>query len=228
MKLISKELENAANKDRAKVFARFFKTEKGEYGEGDVFLGISNGELRRIMKKHWERVGFSDIEMLLHSRIHEKRLVALLILVEKFKDSPEIIYDFYLRNTQFINNWDLVDLSAWKIVGSWLLDKKDRSVLDKLAVSENLWERRIAIVSTFAFIRKGELDDTLRIAKILLRDSEDLIHKAVGWMLREVGKKNQDILRNFLRDNHDALPRMTLRYAIERFEERERKRFLNF
>ncbi|MCK4650093.1 DNA alkylation repair protein [Candidatus Pacearchaeota archaeon] len=230
MELINKDLEKVANCGRAKISASFFRTGKGDYGEGDIFLGIRNGELRRIAKKHWRRIDISGVEKLLRSDIHDKRLVALLILVEKYnrghKGDRENLFNFYLENAKLVNNWDLVDLSAWKIVGNWLLDREDRSVLHRLAVSENLWERRIGIVSTFAFIRRGELDDTLRISKSLLGDSEDLIHKAVGWMLREVGKKDSGVLEDFLRANYDELPRTTLRYAIERFEEDLRKKWL--
>lgn len=226
MEFIEKDLMKVANIERVKVSARFFKTGRGEYGEGDVFLGIRNGELRRIAKKHWERVGFPVIDDLLGSEVHEKRLVGVLILVEQFRKIPDEVYDFYLNNAWLVNSWDLVDLSAWKIVGRWLVDKEDRSVLDRLAISENLWERRIGIVSTFAFIRRGELDDVLRISKLLLGDSEDLIHKAVGWMLRETGKKNKVVLEDFLRVNYNELPRTTLRYAIERFPESLRKDFL--
>ncbi|MBT6690237.1 DNA alkylation repair protein [archaeon] len=229
MKLIHGELMDIADHERAKTSANFFKTGKGEYGEGDVFLGIRNGELRRISKVHWDRVGFSVIEDLLRSKVHDERLVALLILVEKFERGDERlkkeVFDFYLENARLVNNWDLVDVSAWKIVGRWLIDR-DREVLVRLARSDSLWERRMGIVSTFAFIREGDVDDALKISEMLLGDDEDLMHKAVGWMLREVGKKNREMLEGFLRENYDELPRTTLRYAIERFEEDLRKKWL--
>lgn len=230
MELICRDMEAVADSERARISASFFKTGVGEYGEGDVFLGIRNGKLREIVKVHWRRVGISDVGMLLDSKFHEKRLVGVLILVEKFLRADEknrrMVYDFYLGNLRGVNNWDLVDLSAWKIVGTWLLDKDDRDVLSKLAKSENLWERRIAIVSTFAFIRKGEFGDTLRVSKMLLGDEEDLIRKAVGWMLREVGKQDGKVLRKFLRVNYGELSRVTLRYAIERFGKDERLEWL--
>ncbi len=226
MKKLREEIRRCSNKEKAKILQGFFKTGKGEYGEGDIFLGLTVPQQRVIAKLASERILLDDVEMLLGSEIHDERMVGLLILVDKYKgDDKKIVYDFYLANTKGVNNWDLVDLSAPKIVGDYLL-KKDRGILYKLAKSENLWEKRIAIVSTFAFIREGELVDTLKISKILLKDKHDLIHKAVGWMLREVGKKNKDVLEKFLRENYDELPRTTLRYAIERFEEGERKGWL--
>jgi len=228
MKLIRDELRGLADEDRARVSANFFKTGKEGYGEGDVFLGIRNGDLRRISKVHWDRVGFSVIGDLLGSKVHDERLVGVFILVERFErnvEEREEIYNFYLENARLVNNWDLVDSSAWKIVGRFLLDK-DRSVLVRLAESDSLWERRIGIVSTFAFIREGDVYDALKISGMLLGDDEDLMHKAVGWMLREVGKKDRGMLEEFLRENYDELPRTTLRYAIERFEENLRKKWL--
>jgi len=227
MRFVKNDLMKVADKEKAKILQRFFKTGEGQYGEGDVFLGVSVPEQRRIAKKHWERIGMNDIEKLLCSGIHEKRLVALLILIEKYnhisyEGGREALFKFYLGHTKCVNNWDLVDLSAPKIVGKFLLKKRDRSVLDSLVRSENLWDRRIAIVSTFAFIRAGEFDDTLRIAKMLLVNEHDLIHKAVGWMLREVGKRDVGLLRGFLRENYSCLPRTTLRYAIEKFPREER------
>jgi 3-methyladenine DNA glycosylase AlkD len=230
MKRIKKELRQHANKEKAKILQRFFKTGEGQYGEGDVFLGLTVPIQRQIAKAASERILLDGVEKLLGSRIHDERMVALLILVDKYAKGDEKtkreVYDFYLANMKGINNWDLVDLSAPKIVGDYLLEREDRRVLVRLVRSKNLWERRIGIVSTFAFIRKSEFDDTLRIAKILLGDSHDLIHKAVGWMLREIGKRDADILRKFLKENYNELPRMTLRYAIERFDEKERKKWL--
>ena len=232
MKEIKKEIKKHANRENADKWLRFFKTGKGEYAEGDVILGICVPKQREIAKNFGKDLSFAHIQKLMNSKIHEERLIGLLILVERYEKGDEkegkFIFDFYLKLAKHgrVNHWDLVDLSCYKIIGDYLLNKKDRNILDKLAISKNLWERRIAIVSTFAFIREGELNDTLRISKILLRDSHDLIHKAVGWMLREVGKKNQDALRDFLKDNYSILPRMTLRYAIEKFEEKERRKWL--
>ncbi len=230
MKLILAEIRNAVEKGRAEKSARFFKTKKGCYGYGDIFLGVRNGELRRIAKKHWQNTELRDIKKLLCSAIHEERLVSVLLLVEKYKHGDENgkmqVFNFYVDHAKSINSWDLVDLSSWKIVGEWLRGKKDRSVLVALAKSRNLWERRIAIVSTFAFIRRGEIRDTLDLAKILRGDSHDLIHKAVGWMLREVGKRDNVALKKFLKKNYTQLSRTTIRYAIERFEKTERIRWL--
>ncbi len=226
MEIVRKELQEFADSEKAKILQRFFKTGSGQYGEGDVFLGVSVPKLRWIARKHWDRINMDEIEKMLRSNIHEKRLVALLILIELFKDNPKVVYNFYLRNLKGVNNWDLVDLSAPKIIGSYLLDKKDRGILDELASSENLWEKRIAIVSTFTFIQDGEFDDCLRIAKVLLKDKHDLIHKAVGWMLREVGKRDEDLLREFLARHYNEMSRTTLRYAIERFGEDLRIKYL--
>ncbi|MFH1522064.1 MAG: DNA alkylation repair protein [archaeon] len=227
MKKLRKELGEYSNPEKAKISQRFFKTGKGEYGEGDIFLGLTVPQQRTIAKSASERILLDDVEMLLGSEIHDERMVGLLILVDKYKRADKkTVYDFYLANIKGVNNWDLVDLSAPKIVGNYLLGKKDREILYELARSENLWERRIAIVSTFAFIREGEFIDSLKISKILLGDKQDLIHKAVGWMLREVGKKDREILEKFLKENYSELPRTTLRYAIERFGDEERKEWL--
>ena len=225
---LKKELKKAANPKKAKHSQRFFKTGKGQYGEGDVFIGLTVPQQRSIAKKY---VGLSlpKIQELLKSKIHEYRLVGLIILVEKFKKAEEgekgNIFNFYLKNTKFINNWDLIDLTAPNIVGNFLLDKK-RTLLYDLAESKDLWEKRISILSTFAFIRNNEFEDTLRITKILLKDQHDLIHKACGWMLREVGKRNQKTLEKFLKQHYKTMPRTMLRYSIERFEEGERLRYL--
>lgn len=228
MKKLKKELKQYSNPEKAKVLRGFFKTGKGEYGEGDIFLGLTVPQQRVIAKSASDRILLDGIKKLLNSKIHDERMVGLLILVDKYKKGDKkIIYEFYLSNTQRINNWDLVDLSAPKIIGNYLLKKKDRKILYKLAKSKNLWERRISIVSTFAFIREGEFVDTLKISKILLKDKHDLIHKAVGWMLREVGKRDRNILEKFLKENYNELSRTTLRYAIEKFEKKERKKWLN-
>lgn len=221
-------LRTYINQDKAAFFPRFFKAGKGEYAEGDMFIGVTVPHIRLVAKKYSD-LSLNKIEKLLDSRIHEERLLSLLILVDQYEkgDSHQkkIIHKFYLSHTQHINNWDLVDLSCYKIVGSYLLDK-DRSVLYQLAESDNLWERRIAIISTFQFIRHNEFEDTFKIAKVLLRDKHDLIHKAVGWMLREVGKRDLTAEKEFLKNNLRTLPRTSLRYAIERFPEQERKAYL--
>lgn len=227
--VLKKELKKISDPRQAKVLQRFFKTGKGEYGEGDIFWGVKVPDQRKIANK-FQGLSLKDLEKLLSSKIHEHRMTALLILIKQYEKADEQkkkrIFDFYLKNTKNINNWDLVDISAPKIVGDYLLDKP-RTVLYKLAKSENLWERRIAIISTWAFIRNNEFDDTLKIAKILLNDEHDLIHKAVGWMLREVGKRNQEIEEEFLKKHYLKMPRVMLRYAIERFEERKRKFYLD-
>lgn len=221
--------EAAADPAKAALLARFFKTGKGEYAEGDRFLGLTVPATRAIVKKH-RALPLSDIRALLRSPWHEHRLAALLLLEEQFRrGNPELrekICGLYLANTRFINNWDLVDLSAPRIVGAWLKDK-DRSPLYRLAKSRLLWERRIAMLSCFAFICDGDPADALKIARLLLADSHDLMHKAVGWMLRETGKRcSEKILLDFLKANYPRLPRTTLRYAIERFPEIKRKKFL--
>lgn len=219
------DLKKLANPAKAKILARFFKTGPGEYGEGDIFLGITVPDSRKLVRQYWH-LPLSDITELLKSPIHEERLIALLILVAQFPQSPKLIYDTYLKSTKFINNWDLVDLSAPKIVGDYLLSKPN-AILFKLAKSKNLWERRIAILSTFAFIYQGNPQPTLRISGLLLGDKEDLIHKAVGWMLREVGKRiSQQTLTDFLNLNYRRMPRTMLRYAIERFPEPLRRQYL--
>jgi 3-methyladenine DNA glycosylase AlkD len=228
---IKKGLMKVVDEEKAKTLRRFFKTGKGQYGEGDIFLGVSVPNVRNIAQKYWAMTEINVIEKLLRSNIHEKRLVGLLILIEKYnhvgyEGGREALFKFYLANRKGVNNWDLVDLSAPNIVGDYLLHKKDREILYEFAKNENLWEKRIAIVATFAFIRDGQFGDTLKISKILLKDKHDLIHKAVGWMLREVGKRDRKVLEKFLRENYFGIPRTTLRYAIERFGEEERKRWL--
>lgn len=222
------ELEKLKNPQKAKILQRFFKTGKGEYGEGDIFLGITVPQQRQIAKKHIH-FSFGDLQKLLDGRIHEYRLVALLILVSQYQKADESkkekIFHFYLRNTKNINNWDLVDLSAPNIIGDFLLDK-DRKILYQLAKSKNLWERRIAILATYAFIHQSQFADTLKIAEILLDDNHDLIHKAVGWMLREVGKRNLQTEEKFLKKYYQIMPRTMLRYATEKFGEKKRQKYL--
>ena len=208
--------------------ARFFKTGPGQYGEGDIFLGLRAKEMHQMSKEH-SSLPFKDLRILLRSPIHEDRLLALLILVRQAATSDsgvkEKIYKLYLAHTRYINNWDLVDASARDIVGGHLADKS-RQPLVRLAVSKNIWERRISIVATHYFIGRGEFADTTRIALLLLGDKEDLIHKAVGWMLREVGKKHQPTLEVFLRRHGKVMPRTSLRYAIERFPKELRVAYL--
>ena len=226
---LRKELRARADPGKAKILQRFFKTGPGEYGEGDIFLGLVASKIRALSKKY-SCLDISDAEILLSSRIHEERLCALLIFVLKFEngDGPERakIYRRYLKNTGHINSWDLVDLTADRIVGAFLEDR-DKSVLYKLAGSENMWERRIAILSTFHFIKNGMHAQTFAVAGILIDDEHDLIHKAVGWMLREVGKRiNIDTEERFLKRHYKKMPRTMLRYAIERFPETRRRAYL--
>ncbi|MDD5696629.1 MAG: DNA alkylation repair protein [Candidatus Pacebacteria bacterium] len=226
---IKKELRKKQDKENARNLGRFFKTGKGEYGEGDVFLGIKVPEQRKTAKEFFKEASFKDLKELLWSEIHEFRLTALIILVEKYKradtSGKERIFNFYIGNTKRINNWDLVDLSAPNIVGDYLLDK-DRKIIFSLAKSKNIWERRIAVLATFAFIREKQFEESLKLAEILLNDEHDLIHKAVGWMLREVGKRDKETERAFLKKFCLEMPRTMLRYAIEKFEPGERKKFL--
>jgi 3-methyladenine DNA glycosylase AlkD len=208
---------------------RFFKTGPGQYGEGDVFLGIKVPPLRALAKQH-TNADPETIAALLDSRYHEERFFALLLLMQFYSRAADqdqtAAYDLYLGNTRFINNWDLVDVSAPHIVGRHLQDRS-RKVLHKMARSSMLWERRIAILSTLHFIRLHDFGDTLRIAKILLRDEHDLMHKAVGWMLREVGKRDLATEEDFLKLHYRAMPRTMLRYAIEHFSETKRKQYLS-
>jgi 3-methyladenine DNA glycosylase AlkD len=227
---LTKSLQSLANPTQAALLRSFFKTGKGQYGEGDQFLGIKVPVLRSLVKPHQD-LSASDLRRLLHSPIHEYRFVALMIWVYRFEHTQDPaqqgdIFQNYLANTRWINNWDLVDCSAPNIVGGYLLSR-DRKILYSLAKSDNLWERRIAILATFAFIRQGESADTFAIADILLQDSHDLIHKAVGWMLREVGKRiSEPAEQAFLLPRAASMPRTMLRYAIERFSPQDRQRFM--
>ena len=227
-KIIHNDLLQLANEQIAEHSQRFFKTGKGEYGEGDIFLGIRVPLLRKLVKKY-RGISITEVRKLLHSKFHEERLLAVLMLVQLFKSGDKSVekqvYDLYLENTEFINNWDLVDISASHIVGAHL-HEKDKAPLYNLVQSKNLWERRIAIIATFYFIRQNEFDDTLKIAEILLNDKEDLIHKAVGWMLREVGKREIELEEEFLQEHYKIMPRTMLRYAIEKFTETSRKMYL--
>ncbi len=225
---IKRDLLRLSDPEKAKKLSGFFKTGKGQYGEGDIFLGIPVPEQRKVAKKYRD-LPLSDIQELLSSKIHEHRLTALIILVSKYEKADDSgkkeIFSFYLKNTENINNWDLVDLSAPKIVGDYLFNK-DTSILFKLAKSDNLWERRIAVLSTFTFIRNNDFEDALHISKLLLRDEHDLIHKAVGWMLREIGKRDQETEERFLNKHCMQMPRTMLRYAIEKFDKNKRKFYL--
>ena len=225
--------------------SRFFKTGPGQYGEGDKFLGIKVPVTREVVKACWKETTWEDLEECVTSEYHEVRLAALLTLVEIFKHAKRFrvkpgmtegkpgmtqaeCIDFYLNHTAYINNWDLVDLSCYPLLGVWLLDK-DRSILYDLARNgKTIWEQRIGMVSTMTFIRNGQIDDTFAIADILLHHPHDLIHKAVGWLLREAGKRDKDALVNYLKPRCKEMPRTMLRYAIEKFPEAERKQFLYF
>lgn len=225
---VKKDLMSIADFSRVDILQRFFKTKKGEYGEGDIFLGIFVPNIRKIAKKY-SNLYIEDINELLYSKIHEERLCALLILVNQFEEGDdkkrEKVFKFYIKNVRQANNWDLVDLSAPKIVGMYLLNKS-KKLLYKFAKSKNLWEKRVSIISTFAFIKGREFKDALKISQILLKDKHDLIQKAVGWMLREVGKRDTLVLENFLIKNHKNISRTTLRYAIEKFPESKRQFWL--
>lgn len=224
-----RELRLLANPQKAENLTRFFKCGEGEYGEGDKFLGIIVPEQRKIVRKYCSEISLAEIEKLMGSQFHEHRLTGLLMSVEKFakanKKLQKEIFDCYLKNTKYINNWDLVDLTAPKIIGAYLLNK-NRKILYKLAQSKNLWEKRIAILATSVFIRQNDFADTLKISEILLIDKHDLIHKAVGWMLREVGKRDQKTEEIFLRKHYVQMPRTMLRYAIEKFDEEKRQAYL--
>lgn len=226
-------IREQTNPKKAKLLQGFFKTGPGQYGEGDIFWGLTVPQSRLIAKKYKD-LNLVETKKLLQSKIHEIRLIALLILVEKFTHptlklrmvNQKNIVNFYLKNIKYINNWDLVDLTASKILGTWLLDK-DPAILYKLVKSKNLWERRIAMIATYAFIKKNNFKHTLKLAEILLNDQHDLMHKAVGWMLREMGKQSKVDLINFLGKYTLKMPRTMLRYSIERLPEKQRKLYLN-
>jgi 3-methyladenine DNA glycosylase AlkD len=226
---IRNKLQKFANREKAKILQGFFKTGPREYGEGDVFLGITVPVLRKLTKEY-DGVPVNDALQLLQSSVHEERLLALLLLIRAYSKGDDVlkknIYNLYLKNARYINNWDLVDLSAPNIVGAYLLDRS-RKPLYTLAKSRDLWKRRIAILSTFAFIRQNEFSDTLRISGMLIADDHDLIHKTVGWMLREVGNRDRSVEEKFLQRHYKAMPRTMLRYAIEKFPEEKRQNYLN-
>jgi 3-methyladenine DNA glycosylase AlkD len=231
---VASELKALANQSRAFGLQKFFQTAKGQYGEGDVFLGLTVPQVRKIASAHKE-LSFKELSPLISSKFHELRLCGLIILTLQYKSAKDRatqkkIFDFYLKQAKagYVNNWDLVDVTA-PIIGAFLVGENDPyPLLEKLARSKSLWERRLAIIFTFAFIRAGELDPTIEISQRLLKDEHDLIHKAVGWMLREVGKKDGLLLRTFLTANASQMPRTMLRYSIEKFSEPERKKWLNY
>ena len=223
-----KTINSNANAEHAKAMQWFFKTGKGQYGEGDKFLGLKV-PLQRKIAAQFSDLNYSDLQKLLDSKIHEERLISLLILVGKYSKADEKekkqIFNFYIKNSKKVNNWDLVDLSAPKIAGAHLLNT-DCKILFGFAHSKNLWERRISIISTYTFIKKNKFDITFEISDILLNDEQDLIHKAVGWMLREIGKINVKTLEFFLKNRYKLMPRTMLRYAIEKFPETKRQKYL--
>ena len=227
-KEIRQAFRHLSDPQRARQALRFFRTGPGEYGEGDRFLGITVPQIRDTVKR-CGGLHQKDIIRLLQSPYHEERLLAALVLVQRFKqgdpNQQETLYQLYMKHKKYINGWDLVDLSAPNIVGTYLLDK-DKKRLYQLAVSKNLWERRMAILATLAFIKQGRFDDTLAIADILLEDRHDLIHKAVGWMLREIGKRDLAAEEAYLKDRYHRMPRTMLRYAIEKFVEIRRQQYL--
>lgn len=227
-KEILRALKEAEDAERAKRKAEFFRTGKGQYGEGDKFLGLTVPQTRSLVRK-FRGTEICHYEELLKSSIHEVRLFALISLGEEFRKADmkdqQRIYEVYMANTDRVNNWDLVDTSAPHIAGAWLWNR-DRSKLFELARSVSLWDRRIAIIATQFFIRKNDFSDTLRISDILLHDTEDLIHKAVGWMLREVGNRNRELEECFLKSRYTGMPRTMLRYAIEKFEPEIRRMYL--
>ena len=227
--LMIDSLNMLSDREKAIFLQGFFKTGKGQYAEGDVFWGIKVPEMRQVAMAY-RSLPLSEIQKVMENPVHEVRFCGLMILVEQFKTAKKNektkIADFYLSNTQYINNWDLVDLSCYQILGNYLLDKP-RDVLYRLAKSKNMWEQRIAIVSTMAFLRNYELEDTLKIAELLLDNQHDLIHKAVGWLLRELSKRDEEMMLQFIEIHYAKIPRTTLRYAIERLPNGLRKNILN-
>jgi len=230
MNSLKDEMKKIADPEKARNLMRFFKTGKGEYAEGDKFLGVMVPQSRQLVKKYWREISVDETKKLLRSDYHEERLTALLILVAKSGVSDDVskkeIFDLCLDNIGYINNWDLVDVSAPSIVGAYL-EEKDTLILFKLAASKSLWERRIAVLATFHFIKIGQPRVALDIAEVLVNDPHDLIQKAVGWMLREIGKRcGQEVEEEFLRKHYKTMPRTMLRYAIERFDDEKRRYYL--
>lgn len=226
---LKKEIRSYKNAEQAKNLEWFFKTGKGEYGEGDKFLGIKNPVIRKIIKNYFA-IDLPDLSSLIQSKFHEERLAALLILVRKYQkakvaEEQSAIYNYYRKNMQCVNNWDLVDLSAPIVIGQHLFER-DRKILYQWAKSNDIWYRRIAMLATFYFIRNDDFTDALKIAEILLQDKHDLIHKAAGWMLREIGKRDLPAEEKFLQKYYKVMPRTMLRYAIEKFPEKKRQVYL--
>ncbi|MFA6250102.1 MAG: DNA alkylation repair protein [Candidatus Shapirobacteria bacterium] len=225
------DLKSLSSPAKIAVFKRFFKTGPGQYGEGDRFLGLTVPQIRSVVRKYWPTLALVDLDHLLQSPYHEHRTVALASLNLLYRQADlktkKELYLFYLHHTSRINNWDLVDISAPNIVGAYLLEQQDRSILYKLAQSKDIWQKRISIISTLTFIKNDQFADTLAIAKILMGDKHDLIHKATGWMLREVGKRDLPVLLNFLDEFAPRLPRTCLRYAIEKFPDSCRLHYLH-
>ena len=225
---LQKKIKELGSPEVSKTMQLFFKTGKGEYGEGDIFAGLKVPSQRKLARE-FRDLSLTDLKILLNSPVHEERLISLFILVDKYgkgdKQEKEAIFSFYLKYKRGINNWDLVDLSAPKIIGKHLLNK-DKSLLFKFALSKNLWERRISVLSTYEFIKNNEFDLALQISEMLLKDKHDLIHKAVGWMLREIGKRDLQAEESFLKIHYKKMPRTMLRYAIEKFSETKRKKYL--
>ena len=230
--LLLREMLSLRNEEEARGLMRFFKTGKGQYGEGDQFLGIRVPATREMVKRLWRETTMQDLELCIQSPWHEVRLAALLVLIQQFKhnkkrpDRQRECIDFYLRHTDHINNWDLVDLSCYELLGTWLLDKNRTILYDLARNGKTIWEQRIGIVSTMQFLRNNQLDDTYAIADILLHHTHDLIHKAVGWLLREAGKRDEKRLIDWLNERHSTMPRTMLRYAIERLPEDIRQQYL--
>ena len=231
-KSLKNDFEKLANLNKAKILSGFFKTGKGEYGEGDVFIGLTVPIIRTAIKP-FLTMPFEEISKLLHSKVHEHRFAALQILVTRYKKAQKAndsiskreIFKFYIANKKQVNNWDLVDSSAEHILGNYLFDK-NKDILEKFAKNKNLWVRRIAMLSCFNFIKNNEFKFAIKIAKILLHDNHDLMHKAVGWMLREIGKRDKKVLTSFLNENYNQMPRTMLRYSIEKFTKSERELYL--
>ncbi len=230
-----KEILTRQDPDQAVNLARFFKTGKGQYGEGDKFLGIKVPLTREMVKQCWAETSFGDLEDCIRSEYHEVRLAALLTLVQIYKHAKKDValqqqcIDFYLSHSDFINNWDLVDLSCYELLGTWLLDKDRRLLYDLARDGKTIWEQRIGMVSTMQFLRHGQLDDTYAIAEIFLAKPQplhDLLQKAAGWLLREAGKRDEQRLKNWLSTRYKSMPRTMLRYAIEKFPEEERIRWM--
>ncbi len=233
MSVLFEQIYALRDDSQVEGLSRFFKTGPGQYGEGDRFLGIKVPRVREAVKRVWKECTFDDLAECIQSEFHEVRLAALLVLIQIFKHAgsdtgkQQQCVDFYLKNTIYINNWDLVDLSCYELLGRWLKDKDRQLLYDLARDGRSMWEQRIAIVSCMAFVRKGEFDDCLAIADILLHHEHDLIHKAVGWLLRETGKHDEKVLVDYLAPRYKTMPRTTLRYAIEKFSPEVRRKYLD-